>query len=217
MIVDMPRPSTKRPADQPAKRASRMPPEKRRAQILDAATALILETGHSGCTLEQVAKAAGVSTPLIYKYFGNRDELIAALLEREFSELRGHGLDSVPKDMPVDRVAGLTIERALRYYDERGPILRLLSADPAVAEMAKRSNRASRANTTDYFVRRSIEEYGVPADVATVAVTMVVNAPIHSVSYLARQEIPIDRTIEVWREFVAGGWRALQRKYSEDH
>ena len=192
-----------------------MAPEERRSQILEAAAALILESGHSGCTLEQVAKAAGVSKPLIYKYFPGRDDLIVALLEREFAELQGHGLDSIPRDMPVDRVAGLTIERALRYYDERGPILRLLSADPAAAAMAREKNRASRASTTDYFIKRSVEEYGVPLEVATIAVTMVVNAPIHTVSYLTRKQVPIDRTIEVWREFVAGGWRALESRYGK--
>lgn len=194
-------------------RAKRMAPAERRAQILDVAAALILERGHSGCTLEQVAEAAGVSKPLVYKYFPRREDLLVALLEREFTALRGHGLDATPADVPVDRVGGEIIDRALRYYHERGPILSLLAADPAVSALARRNNRDSRANTTDYFIRRCIEDYDVPADVATIAVTMIVNAPIHSVSHLKRQDIPIDRTIEVWREFVAGGWRALQAKY----
>lgn len=190
-----------------------MAPEQRRSQILDAAATLILDTGHSSCTLEQVAKAAGISKPLIYKYFPRREDLVVALLEREFAELRGHGLNATPGDVPVDRIGGLTIERALRYYDARGPILTLLAADPAVAELVRKNNRRSRASATEYFIKRCVEDYGVPVDVATIAVTMIVNAPIHSVSYLARKEIPIDRTSEVWREFIAGGWRALEEKY----
>lgn len=196
-------------------RAKRMAPEERRAQILDTAADLILETGHSGCTLEQVARAAGISKPLIYKYFPKRDDLIRALLDREFSMLRGHGLDAIPKDMRVDRAAGMVIQRALEYYDARGPILRLISADPAVVAMARENNRKSRANTTRYFIQRCADEYGVPFDVATIAVTMVVNAPIHSIGHLASKEIPIGLTVEVWREFVAGGWRALEEKYAK--
>jgi len=190
-----------------------MAPEERRKQILEAAAALILETGHSGCTLEQVAKAAGISKPLIYKYFSKRDDLIIALVEAEFAKLSGHGLDAIPPDLPVDESAGLVIERALRYYAERGPILRLVSTDPAVVNLARENNRSSRANTAQYFVKRSTEEYGVPLDVAIVAVTMVINAPIHSIGYLERKQIPIDRTIEVWREFVAGGWRAVAAQF----
>ncbi|MCB1694315.1 MAG: TetR/AcrR family transcriptional regulator [Pseudomonadales bacterium] len=196
-------------------RARRMAPAERRVQILDAAAALILRNGHSNCTLEQVANVAGVSKPLIYKYFPRRDDLMIALLTREFDELAGHGLDALPKDMAVGQVAGLTIERALRYYDERGPILKILSSDPAVTAAARAGNRASRTNTTDYFIKRSVKEYGVPEDVATIAVTMVVNAPIHSVSYLNRKDIDIEQTIEVWREFVAGGWRALEERYGK--
>jgi hypothetical protein len=53
----------------------------------------------------------------------------------------------------------------------------------------------------------------VPKDVALIAVTMVVNAPIHSMTYLRRQEVDIDRTIDVWTEFIIGGWQALQKHY----
>lgn len=192
-----------------------MAPEERRSQILDVAASLILETGHSSITLEQVAKAAEISKPLIYKYFPRRDDLIHALLDREFRELRGHGLDSTRGDVPVDRIGGIAIDRALKYYDHRGPILTLLSADPAVADLARKGNQASRADTTSYFIKRCVEDYGVPEDVASIAVTMIVNAPIHSMKYLGRKGIPVDRTAEVWREFIAGGWRALQDKYGD--
>ena len=138
-------------------RAKRMAPEERRETILDAAAELILASGHSGCTLEEVAAAAGISTPLIYKYFPKREELLKALLEREFRELSGRGLDSVPRDVPAERVIRATVERALTYYFERGPIIRLLSNDPALAELARTGNRASRRSTTDYFIAKFMD------------------------------------------------------------
>ena len=42
---------------------------------------------------------------------------------------------------------------------------------------------------------------------------MVVNAPIHSMAYLRHHDIDIDRTIDVWTEFIIGGWQALQQRY----
>jgi AcrR family transcriptional regulator len=195
------------------RRARRLLPEKRRAQILDTAVALILAAGHAGCTLEQVAAAAGVSKPLIYKYFPRRDDLLAAIMEREFKELSGRGLDTIPRDIPVERVIRGTVERALRYYFERGPIVRLLAAEPAVAAHMRAGNRGSRRSTTDYFVRRFVEAYGVPRDVAVIAVTMVVNAPINSIGALKRRGATADRTIEVWSAFIIGGWRALESRY----
>jgi AcrR family transcriptional regulator len=194
-------------------RARRMTPKDRRAQILDAAVKLIVSTGHSGVSLEQVAAAASISKPLIYKYFPRRDDLLKALLEREFADLSGRGLNDVPRGIAPERIIRGTVERALNYYFERGPIVRLLSGDPAVADLARQGNRASRRNTTDYFIAKFMAAYGVPLDVAQIAVTMVVNAPINSISALQRRGIGAARTIDIWTDFIIGGWKALETKH----
>lgn len=194
-------------------RAKRMSPEARRQSIIDAAVALVQETGHSGFNLEKVAAKAGISKPLIYKYFPRREELLKEILDQEFRALSGRGLDSIPEDVPIERIIRGTVRQALHYYHEHGPVLRLLSSDPDVAMMTQSRNQASRASTTDYFVDRLQKRYGVPKDVALIAVVMVVNAPIHSMTYLRRQDIDIDQTIEVWSEFIMGGWQALQERY----
>ncbi|MBS0471710.1 MAG: TetR/AcrR family transcriptional regulator [Proteobacteria bacterium] len=194
-------------------RARRMTPTDRQVQILDAATKLIVATGHSGVSLEQIAAAAGISKPLIYKYFPKREDLLKALLVREFEILRGRGLNEVPRDIAPERVIRSTVKNALSYYFERGPIVRLISADPAVAEMARAGNRASRRNTTDYFIAKFMESYGVPLDVAQIAVTLVVNAPINAIGSLQRRGIGAERTIDVWTDFIIGGWSALEAKY----
>ncbi|HEY1706903.1 MAG TPA: TetR/AcrR family transcriptional regulator [Rhizomicrobium sp.] len=190
-----------------------MPPEERSAQILDAAVKLIVGSGHAGCTLEQVAAAAGISKPLIYKYFPRREDLLTALMNREFEFLSRRGLNSIPQDAPVDQVVHATVANALHYYFERGPIVRLLSADPAVAELARRGNRASSRNTSQYFIGKFVETYGVPGDVALIAVTMVISAPILSVPHLRRRGVSADLTIDVWSDFIMGGWKALGAKY----
>jgi len=196
-------------------RARRLSPEARRQSIVDAAVELILETGHSSCTLEQVAARAGISKALIYKYFPRREELLKALMEREFKALSGRGLDSIPAKVSVEQVIRSTVAQALRYYHDHGPILRLLSSDPDIAELTRNGNRSSRTSTTNYFMKLLMERYQVPKDVALIAVTLVVNAPIQSMTYLRRHEIDIDRTIEVWTEFIIGGWQALQKRYGD--
>ena len=194
-------------------RAARLSPEDRRAQILETAATLVRQAGHTQITLKQVAAEAGVSTPLIYKYFPKREDLIIALLDHELARFQGRGFPKSAAD--VGEAAGNAIEHTLRYYDERGPVLTLLAADPVVEDRARQSNRASRASTTEYFIEQCVKAYGVPEDVATIAVTMVVNAPIHSMRFLGKQDIPVERTAEVWRRFIEGGWRALQSSYGE--
>lgn len=196
-------------------RAKRLTPEARRKQIIEAAVDLIVSTGHSGCTLEQVAQHADISKPLIYKYFPKRDELLRAVLQHEFTELNVRGFQTIPKDIPIERVVRTTVEQALHYYHDRGPILRLLATDPVIAKMAREDNRSKRDGTSEYFVARFTEHFAVPEDVAIVAVTMVINAPIHSMSYLSKKGVDLDRTIEVWSDFIVGGWQALQKKYGQ--
>ena len=197
----------------PKPRAARLAPEKRRAQILDTAVRLIVAANSASVSLEQGAAAAGISKPLIYKYFPRREDLLKALMDREFSVLAGRGLNTIPRDIPIERVIRGTVESALHYYAERGPIVRLLSADPALAAQMRAGNRGSRRSTTDYFVKRFTEVFGVPQDVAIIAVTMVVNAPTVSMGSIRRRGIPTDRTIEVWSEFIIGGWTALEAKF----
>src|SRR3954468_15585544 len=50
-----------------------------RAALLEAARALIRESGYERTTLEKVAKRAGMTTGAIYGNFKNRDELFIAL------------------------------------------------------------------------------------------------------------------------------------------
>jgi len=58
-----------------------------------------------------------------------------------------------------------------------------------------------------------MESYGVPLDVAQIAVTLVVNAPINAIGTLQRRGIGAGRTIDVWTDFIIGGWKELTAKY----
>ena len=53
----------------------------RRSEILSAAASCIERYGLEGMTLARVAEAAGVQRPIIRHYIGNRDALLAALVE----------------------------------------------------------------------------------------------------------------------------------------
>jgi AcrR family transcriptional regulator len=63
-------------------RYSRLTPEQRSEQILDAANALFAERGYDEVTVEDIASAAGVTRGLVHHYFGGRKEVYIALLAR---------------------------------------------------------------------------------------------------------------------------------------
>jgi AcrR family transcriptional regulator len=65
----------------------RMTRVERRDQLLDTAAEIVAEAGFNAVTMEGVASRGGVSKALPYTHFGNADELIAALRDREIAIL----------------------------------------------------------------------------------------------------------------------------------
>jgi AcrR family transcriptional regulator len=64
-------------------RAEHLGPERRRPQILDVAFELFLERGYKGTSMDAIARAAGVTKPVVYACFPSKAELFGALLGRE--------------------------------------------------------------------------------------------------------------------------------------
>jgi AcrR family transcriptional regulator len=101
-----------------------------RTRILDAALDAMSVHGLARLTLEDVARAAGMSRQTVYRYFGNRDALVTAAILREeqhFIRLiteaaRGH--DDLRPAMEAAIATGLRAARAHPLLD------RLLASEP---------------------------------------------------------------------------------------
>lgn len=79
--------------------APRMPPDERRAQLLDAALHLVVTRGHPAVTMEAVAEQAGVTKPVVYGQFAGIAELLAALLRREQEQALAQLVTLLPPDL----------------------------------------------------------------------------------------------------------------------
>jgi AcrR family transcriptional regulator len=60
---------------------TRLPREARMEQTLKVAHALFAERGYGPVTMDEVATAVGVTKPLLYNYFGNKERLYLACME----------------------------------------------------------------------------------------------------------------------------------------
>src|ERR1044072_8920073 len=65
----------------------RLAPEHRRALIVESAGRLFGEHGYDGTRLDDVARAAGVTKPVLYRHFADKTALYLALLERHRADL----------------------------------------------------------------------------------------------------------------------------------
>src|SRR3954466_16114478 len=59
---------------------TRRPRAERERQMLETAHALFAERGYAEVTMDEVAAAVGVTKPLLYNYFGNKERLYAACM-----------------------------------------------------------------------------------------------------------------------------------------
>lgn len=72
-------------------------PHPKKHELVRAAIQLFAEHGFDGTTTLRIAKAAGVTEPLIYYHFNNKDGLFTYILERAFADYYER-LDRLPTE-----------------------------------------------------------------------------------------------------------------------
>lgn len=65
----------------------RLPSAERRAGILRVAGPLFARSGYAGTRLDEIAAAAGVTKPILYRHFGSKKGLYMALLAKHQNDL----------------------------------------------------------------------------------------------------------------------------------
>ncbi len=68
---------------------TRLPARERRRAIVDAALRVFSERSYAGATTADIARAAGVSEPILYRHFSSKRELYLACLDEAWERIRG--------------------------------------------------------------------------------------------------------------------------------
>lgn len=105
----------------------------RRAQLLDDAVSAIRELGPAA-TMEQLARRGGVTKPILYRHFGDRSGLIAAIAERYTDQLFESvaGALAAGAEDPRGRISH-TIDAYLRFIEADPEVYRFLERQAASA------------------------------------------------------------------------------------
>jgi AcrR family transcriptional regulator len=100
---------------QPARR-KRADGELSRERILDAATEIAAERGYEGASIALVSAKCGLPASSIYWHFKNKDDLIAAVIERSFADWVMAW--QVPDEgCPRERLVGMALQIAKALLD----------------------------------------------------------------------------------------------------
>ncbi len=68
-------------------RHGRVPREVRERQVVELAEQLFSERGYQGASMDELARRAGVTKPVVYELFGSKDGLFRTCLERSAERL----------------------------------------------------------------------------------------------------------------------------------
>jgi AcrR family transcriptional regulator len=193
----------------------RLKSEERREQLLDVASHLFSEGGYEGTTMDNVAKAAGVTKPLLYQHFESKHALYEEIITTAATKL----LDALsvaasPEVAPRDKV-----DRAFHIYFSMmvsdDVSFRLLLAEPADEDISRHLDAIY--NVLVEFLNPLIDA-GLEPDHQRLLAATVVGAARASASYWLDnshehgdepdQQV-VDRLARRTAQFIWGGLRGI--------
>lgn len=101
--------------------------EEARRAILDASEALILEGGSADFSIRNLAERCGYTAPTIYHYFGDKEGVVAALLEERFARLLESVQQVEPSPDPADHLRRM-VQSFAEFGQENPTFYRLIVA-----------------------------------------------------------------------------------------
>src|SRR5580698_7986448 len=90
----------------------------RRERLLDAAADIVLEQGVAAVTMDGVAARNGVNRAIAYRYFADRDDLLASLLDREYHRQTALIAEGLGPDVTFEQ----WLHYALRHWFRHGEL-----------------------------------------------------------------------------------------------
>jgi AcrR family transcriptional regulator len=171
----------------------RLTAEERRAEILGAALAVFGERGYHSSSIDDIARAAGISKALIYEHFDSKEALHLSLLESHARELVERLAASAGgREAGPPRLEG-GIEAFFRFVEERSGAWRMLVRDAADPQVATGLNE-------------------IVAQVTALVATLIEEDPTVSGSLGKAQR---RRTAEMLAQMIVGAMQSLANWWSD--
>lgn len=140
--------------------ATRLPAAQRRAMLVDVARAAFADRGLEGTSMEEVALRAGVSKPVVYEHFVNKEALYAVVVEQELALLLTCFEDALAGESPR-----LLIEQAtmalLTYVRDREDGFRILVRESPVTGGTFATLMSEVATDVEHLLARQFADRGL--------------------------------------------------------
>jgi AcrR family transcriptional regulator len=185
----------------------------RREELLDVA-GLVIQRRGVGVSMDEIASEAGITKPVLYRHFGDKDGLYQALTERYVDQLKKALKPATEASEPRDRLAA-AIDAYLVYVErepERYRFLLHASEQPRTAGIVadfRRRHIAECAFTAEDNLRRAGIDPGFTEPWAECVSGMIRAA---GTSWLETRSLPRERLVDylttiLWEGFSSLRWR----------
>jgi AcrR family transcriptional regulator len=192
--------------------SNRVRRERRREELLDVADRVIQRRG-VGVSMDEIASEAGITKPVLYRHFGDKDGLHQALTERYIDELKTALKPATGASEPRDRLAA-AIDAYLVYVErepERYRFLLHASEQPRTAGIVadfRRRHIAECAFTAEDNLRRAGIDPGFTEPWAECVSGMIRAA---GTSWLETRSLPRERLVDYLTTILWDGFSSLRR------
>jgi AcrR family transcriptional regulator len=150
----------------PPTRKKRLSKSDRRRLIEQAAAELFAERGFGATTLEQIAAAAGVTRPLLYRHFSDKKELHLALLAQHRDALLQRLAEGLGEPAPLAERIPRVADAWFAYVEENpfawSMLFRDTTADPEIQDFYRRMQATARETLVALI--RAEPELNVPGE-----------------------------------------------------
>src|SRR6201988_2839586 len=131
----------------------RLPRAVREQQMLDAAVLMFSRNGYHQTSMDAIAAEAEISKPMLYLYYGSKEELFDACLNRELSRfIEAVRADIDLKQSPKDLLT-TTIRTFMRYIDANRASWIVLYQQATSSQMYSHTVRQGRERVIDLVAR----------------------------------------------------------------
>jgi len=197
--------------------APRMKATARRRQLLEASIRCFAEYGYQGTTTARLAKAAGVSEPVLYQHFASKRELFVALLEQVGREvLRDWRKAIAPLRSPLDQLRVLLRLNPAITDPRTGQLYRVIFAaqaelnDPDIQAALRAHYQRYAEFLTDLIreaqknnlVRRDVSAVGLAWQLIHAAIGFALINPLDIPSHVS--PTIVEQTIALLMELLSG-------------
>lgn len=100
-----------------------------KARILQAATEEFADKGYDGARVDEIAAQSGVNKNSLYHYFGSKEQLFVAVLERAYRALRERQGDLSIRGMAPEEGMRRLVEFNANIWIEMPELIRLLASE----------------------------------------------------------------------------------------